>query len=228
MTQVKVCGITSLDDARRAVEQGAWAIGLIFHPASPRACPPETAEQIGAELRREVLVTGVFVNATLDDVALAADRCALGMLQLHGDEGPSYCREAARRSGAKVMKAAPVRDAAAVRSLEPFRVDYHLLDAHHPDRRGGTGATFDWELAAARRRSIPLVLSGGLTPDNVASGIAAVQPFAVDSASGTESTPGRKDERKLTAFFRAVASADRRGSATPETVEAAAAPRASA
>ena len=207
MTRVKVCGITRLDDARRAAELGAWAIGLIFHPGSPRACEPEAAEEIGSALRRQVEVTGVFVNSTLDDVTSAADRFSLSLLQLHGDEGPAFCREAARRTGCRVMKAARVKDAASIRELEPFRVDLHLLDAHRSGRRGGTGETFEWELAAAHDRSVPIVLSGGLTPDNVSFGIRAVRPFAVDSASGTEASPGRKDPRKLTAFFRAVEAA---------------------
>jgi phosphoribosylanthranilate isomerase len=208
VTNVKICGITTVDDARNAVELGAWAIGLVFDPHSPRACDPATAEAIGAELRRRTLVTGVFVNATLDEVALIADQCSLGMLQLHGDEGPAYCREAARRTGGKVVKAARVRDAAAVRALEPFRVDYHLLDAYSPGRRGGTGETFAWELAAARPGAVPLILAGGLTADNVGAGIAATRPYAVDTASGTESAPGRKDPAKVRAFFRAVAAAD--------------------
>ena len=213
MTRVKVCGITRLDDARRAVELGAWAVGLIFHPASPRACDAGAAEAIGSELRRQVHVTGVFVNSPLDEVALAADRFSLAMLQLHGDEGPAYCREAARRTGCKVMKAGRVKDAASIRALEPFRVDYHLLDAHRRGRRGGTGETFQWELAAAHDRSVPVVLSGGLNPENVGAGIAAVRPFAVDTASGTESSPGRKDRQKVTAFFRAVEAASERDSA---------------
>jgi phosphoribosylanthranilate isomerase len=208
MTRIKVCGLTEIGDARDAVELGAWAIGLIFHPASPRSCDLAAAEEIGAELRRRTVVTGVFVNSPMDEVVRIAERCSLGMLQLHGDEGPAFCREAARRTGCRVMKAAPVRDAASIRSLEPFRVDYHLLDAHVPDRRGGTGTTFQWELAARRPREIPMVLSGGLTPDHVGAGIAATLPFAVDTASGTESWPGRKDPAKVTAFFRAVEAAD--------------------
>jgi phosphoribosylanthranilate isomerase len=207
MTRVQTCGITTLADAQRAVDLGAWALGLIFWPGSPRACPPETAEEIGAAVKRQAELVGVFVNATLDEVALTADRCGLTVLQLHGDEGPAYCREAARRTGCKVMKAVRVGDAAALRALEPFRVDFHLLDAHVPGRRGGTGATFNWELASAHRGPVPVVLSGGLTPDNVAAAVAATGPFAVDTASGTESAPGRKDPAKLKAFFRAVSAA---------------------
>jgi len=206
---VKICGITRPDDARRAVDLGAWAIGLIFHPDSPRACPPEVAEEIGAELRREVTVTGVFVNRPLEDVVDLADRCSLSLLQLHGDEGPAYCREAARRTGARVIKAIPARDPAAVRRLSAFRTDYHLLDAYVPGQRGGTGKTFQWDYVRHHTRHVPLILSGGLNPDNVAEGITATRPFAVDSASGTEGPePGRKDPAKVQALFRAVEQAN--------------------
>lgn len=216
VTRVKVCGITSVDDAHLAVGLGAWAIGLIFADESPRACPLPVAEEIAAELRRQTLVTGVFVNATLDAIADAADRCSLAMLQLHGDEGPAFCREAARRTGAKVMKAVRMKDAASLRELEPFGVDYHLLDAYVAGRRGGTGETFAWDLASAHDRSVPLVLSGGLSADNVGEAIAAVRPFAVDTASRTEASPGRKDPAKLTAFFRAV---EERSTEAPRAAE---------
>jgi phosphoribosylanthranilate isomerase len=209
MTRVKVCGVARLEDARLAAELGAWAVGMVFHPPSPRACDPATAEAIGAELKRKAELAGVFVNHSLDEVAQLADRCGLTMLQLHGDEGPAYCREAARRTGCKVMKALPAKDAAAVRRLASYReVDLHMLDTHSATLRGGTGDTFEWELAAQHRGSVPLVLSGGLDPDNVAAAIGAVHPFAVDSASGTEAEPGRKDPARLRAFFRAVEQAD--------------------
>jgi phosphoribosylanthranilate isomerase len=214
MTRVKICGITGPEDALRAVGLGTWALGMIFWPASPRRCPLEQAEAIGAELHRKVELTGVFVNATLDEVASTADLCRLDLLQLHGDEGPAYCREAARRTGCRVMKAARVRDAARVRALRAFPTDFHLLDTHSERLQGGTGETFDWELARLHPRTPPLVLSGGLTPDNVGEAIAAVRPYAVDTASGTEAAPGRKDPAKLEAFFRAVEAADAR-SGTP-------------
>ena len=208
MTRVKICGITGPADARRAVELGAWALGMIFWPGSPRACAPEEAEAIGAELHRSAELTGVFVNATLDEVAAAADRHRLSLLQLHGDEGPVYCREAARRTGCRVMKAARVRDAAQVQALRAFPTDFHLLDTWSEHAPGGTGKSFDWELARLHPATPPVVLSGGLTPDNVGEAIEEVRPFAVDSASGTEAEPGRKDPAKLEAFFRAVAAAD--------------------
>jgi phosphoribosylanthranilate isomerase len=210
MTRVKFCGVTDPADARRVVDLGAWALGMIFWPGSPRACAVEDAEAIGAELHRRIELVGVFVNATLDEVARVADRCRLSMLQLHGDEGPAYCQEAARRTGAKVMKAARVHDAAQVRDLQRFHTDYHLLDAYSPRTPGGTGESFDWELARLHPGSPPVVLSGGLTADNVGAAIEAARPFAVDVASGTEAAPGRKDPAKLTAFARAVEAADAR------------------
>jgi phosphoribosylanthranilate isomerase len=203
--KVKICGTTNLEDARRAADLGAWAIGLIFYPDSLRRCRENEALEIASALRRRVEVVGVFVNATLDHVVDMADRVGLTMLQLHGDEGPSYCAEAGRRTGCEVIKAAQVRSQADLRALEPFHTDFHLLDAHSRDRRGGTGTTFDWELVRLRRSPQPLIVSGGLTPDNVAEAIAATRPFAVDVASGVEAEPGRKDPAKLEAFFTAAA-----------------------
>jgi phosphoribosylanthranilate isomerase len=203
--RVKICGITRREDAELSVEHGAWAIGLIFHEPSPRKADLQVAAEIGAALKRQVEVVGVFVNRELTEVAEIADACSLSVLQLHGDEGPVYCDEIRRRTGLKVMKAARVRDAASLQALNAFRtVDYHLVDAHHPDLAGGTGETFDWDLLRARRSKVPLVVSGGLTPDNVGEAIRRIHPFAVDTASGTEASPGVKDPAKVTAFFRAV------------------------
>jgi phosphoribosylanthranilate isomerase len=210
VTRVKICGVSDPADAGRVAELGAWALGMIFWPGSPRRCPLDAAEEIGATLHRRLQLVGVFVNATLDEVADTADRCNLTLLQLHGDEGPAYCQEAARRTGAKVMKAVRVRDPAHVQDLQRFHTDFHLLDAYSPRSPGGTGESFDWELARRHPSRPPMVLSGGLTPDNVATAIETARPFAVDVASGTEAAPGRKDPAKLTAFLRAVAAADER------------------
>ena len=203
--RIKICGITGLDDAKRAVEAGAWALGVILFPGSPRRCALPAAERIAAALRRQAEICGVFVNAPLDEVTGTADGLGLTMIQLHGDEGPAYCAEVARRTGAKVMKAARVRTGADVAAIERFHTDFHLLDAHQPGRWGGTGETFDWELVRQRRTSIPFVLSGGLTPENVGAAITATSPFAVDTASDTEARPGVKDPEKLRAFAAAVA-----------------------
>jgi phosphoribosylanthranilate isomerase len=204
--RIKLCGITSRDDALLAADAGAWAVGCILWPGSPRACDPAEAARIATALRRRTEVCGVFVNATLEHVAGLVDGIGLTMVQLHGDEGPAFCSEVARRTGAKVMKAARVRGLADIQALETFHTDYHLLDAYRSGMRGGTGETFDWELVSTRRSKIPLVLSGGLGPENVADAIAAVHPFAVDTASGIESSPGVKDPEKLAAFVEAVRS----------------------
>jgi phosphoribosylanthranilate isomerase len=206
MTRVKICGITTPGDAKLAVEAGAWAIGLIFAQPSPRRCDVGVASEIGRTMRRQVEVAGVFRNSPLDEVVELADLCSLTMVQLHGDEGPTYCAEAAHRTGLKVIKAARVRDRASVQALRAFRVavDYHLLDAFVEGVPGGTGETFRWDLAKERGPGPPLILSGGITADNVTGAIAGVHPYAVDSASGTEASPGVKDPAKVTALMRAV------------------------
>jgi phosphoribosylanthranilate isomerase len=198
--RVKFCGITRLEDALEAARLGAWAIGLNHHTASPRFCEPAAAVEISAAVRRQLEVVGVFVNPTLDEVVTAAEDESLTMLQLHGDEGAAFCREAARRTGCKVIKAIRVRSAADVQAAEAIRTDYHLLDAHRPGAHGGTGASFDWELLADRRSEVPLILAGGLTPANVDEAVATVHPYAVDVASGVESEPGVKDHALMAAF----------------------------
>jgi phosphoribosylanthranilate isomerase len=202
VVRIKFCGITGLDDAQCAVDAGAWALGMIFWPGSARACDPGEAQRIGARLRRSVELAGVFVNPALDEVAAYAETIPLSLVQLHGDEGPAFCSEVARRTGARVIKAVQARTAADVRGLERFHTDFHMLDAHAPGLRGGTGTTFDWKLINERRADVPLIVSGGLTPENVGAAIAATSPFAVDV--GTESEPGRKDPAKLEAFAAAV------------------------
>jgi phosphoribosylanthranilate isomerase len=204
--RVKVCGITRPEDAELAVELGAWALGFILWPGSPRAADPAVAAGIAEALRRRAELVGVFVNASLDEIAQAAEALHLSHVQLHGDEGPSFCAEAARRTGAKVIKAVRVASAADLQDLERFHTDFHLLDTAARGKRGGTGETWDWALAARRRRKTPAILSGGLTAENVAAGIAAVDPYAVDVASGVEAAPGVKDPAKLADFMAAAAS----------------------
>jgi len=204
MTNIKVCGMTSLADAEHAADLGVWAIGLIHHRDSSRFVEPEVAEEIGAALKRRCEVVGVFVNSPIEEIVQAAERENLTMLQLHGDEGPSFCAEAGRRTGAKVMKAVRVNSAADVRAAEAFRTDFHLFDAHRPHSPGGTGESFDWELLRDRRSQVPMVLAGGLTPENVVEAIEAANPFAVDVVTGVEAEPGRKDHAKVEAFIEAV------------------------
>jgi phosphoribosylanthranilate isomerase len=212
--RVKVCGITNLADAELACGLGAWALGMIFYESSPRRCSHAQAQVIAAALRRRVELCGVFVNASLAQIVDASEELGLTLIQLHGDEGPSFCAEVRRRSGARVIKAAQVSGSGDVRDLERYHVDFHLLDAHakasaRRGLRGGTGETFDWELLRARRSKVPLILSGGLHAENVAAAVRATHPYAVDSASGTESAPGRKDPHRMRAFFAALAGAER-------------------
>jgi len=210
-SRVKICGITDLHDAELAVELGAWAIGMVFYESSPRQCSIERARRITAALRRRVELCGVFVGASLEELTRRTEELELTMLQLHGDEGPAFCAEVARRTGAHVVKAIQMADIGDVRELERYHVDFHLADARakapgSQNLRGGTGETFDWALLAGRRSKTPLILSGGLDPGNVAEAIELVHPHAVDTASGTERAPGHKDKAKLRAFFAAVCS----------------------
>jgi len=209
-TKVKICGITDPADAQLAVELGAWAIGMIFYEGSPRSCSLEQAGVICAAQRRRAELCGVFVNATLPRIVEISEELGLTLLQLHGDEGPAFCSEAARRTGARIVKAEQVSGPSDIQDLERFHTDFHLLDARSAAKgreglRGGTGESFDWGLVAARRSRVPLILSGGLTSENVAEAIAVTRPFAVDSASGTEASPGHKDPARLRELFDAVA-----------------------
>ena len=205
--RTKICGITRLEDAEAAALAGAWAIGLNHWPGSPRVIEPGVAEEIGAVMKRRVGVVGVFVNATLDEIAAAAERAELGYVQLHGDEGPSFCSEVARRTGAKVIKAFRVRSSAELRGAGAFHTDFHLFDAYRPGTPGGTGESFDWELVRRRRSprsgGVPAIVAGGLTPDNVAQAIADSNPWAVDVAGGVEveGKPGIKDHDLIRRFI---------------------------
>ena len=208
--RVKICGITRLEDAEAAVEAGAWALGFILWPGSKRACDPATAAAIARRMRRRAELVGVFVNPALDELADAADLIGLTHLQLHGEEGPAFAAEAARRTGCKIIKAVSVRSGADLQAVETFRTaDFHLLDTGHAALRGGTGETWDWRLLGSRRSAVPKILSGGLTAENVAAGIEAVRPYAVDVASGVEvpGEPGVKDHDRVRAFIAAAQAA---------------------
>jgi phosphoribosylanthranilate isomerase len=198
MARVKFCGITRLEDAELAASLDAWAIGFILWPGSKRAADPAVAAGIARAVRRRLELVGVFVTPTLDEVVHAAEGIGLTHVQLHGDEGPAFCTAVAERTGARVIKALRVSSGADIRAAERFHTDLHLLD-------GSGGRTWDWDLIRQRRSRAPVVLAGGLTPENVADGIAAVRPFAVDVASGVESEPGIKDPAKMEAFAAAAA-----------------------
>jgi phosphoribosylanthranilate isomerase len=198
--RVKICGVTRLEDAVLAAELGAWAVGMVFAPQSRRRATVTEAEAIGAALRRRVELAGVFANESLGRVAELAERVGLTLIQLHGDEGPAFCAEVARRTGARVIKAACVQGTFTIRDLERFHTDFHLLDGP----RGGSGVPFDWSLASVRRSKVPLIVAGGLDADTVADAIRELRPYAVDVAGGVEAAPGIKDRDRLRAFLDAA------------------------
>jgi phosphoribosylanthranilate isomerase len=203
--RVKICGITRLEDAELAATLGAWAIGFNFWPGSKRHVDSGVAAGIARVVRRRIDVVGVFVNQPLDEIAGLVDVLGLDHVQLHGDEGPSFCQAVAQRTGAKVIKAARIAHAADLKDMDRFHTDLHLLDAPAQEGEfGGTGKTWDWGLLRQRRNRIPFLLAGGLTPDNVAEAITTAQPWGIDVASGVEDAPGVKSEAKLRALFEAV------------------------
>ncbi|MGA2470593.1 MAG: phosphoribosylanthranilate isomerase [Solirubrobacteraceae bacterium] len=202
--RVKICGVTGLDDALAAVELGAWAVGMVFYEPSPRCATVAEAERIGAALRRRVELAGVFVNASLAEITDVCERVGLTLVQLHGDEGPAFAGEVARRTGARTIKAARAQGPGTLQDLERFHTDFHLLDSYSAELRGGTGERFDWSLLRARRSAVPLILSGGLDAEHVGAAIAATHPFAVDVSSGVEESPGVKDRARLREFFEAA------------------------
>ena len=200
--RVKICGITNVEDARLAVEAGADLIGLNFYPPSPRYISESTAREIRAALPATVLSVGVFVNAEREHIATLAERLDLHAVQFHGDETHADCSGWSQKTikAARIGSEDPLDLAL---EWEAYPTDYILLDTYRPGRYGGTGETFAWEhvanLTAAQRQRI--ILAGGLTPENVTAAVQAVRPWAVDVASGVESTPGRKDPEKLRAFI---------------------------
>ena len=200
MVKVKICGITNIGDALHACACGADALGFVFYAKSPRCIESEQARGIIAALPPFVASVGLFVNERLGRIEEVAAFCGLGMIQLHGDEPPESCRIPGRR----VIKALRVRDAGSLARAAEYEVAGLLLDAWVPGAYGGTGRSFNWELAERIARHRPVILAGGLTAENVAAAVAAVAPYAVDVSSGVEAAPGVKDPAKVAAFIRAA------------------------
>lgn len=201
MTRIKVCGIRRREDALLAVELGANALGFVFWPNSPRAIDLTAAREIIDSVPPFVETVGVFVNQRPADVQQMAVRVRLSAVQLHGDEDARGYADCALR----VIKALPVGPGFTMAAVEGVPPDVTvLLDAHDPVRRGGTGRPIEWSVAEAAARVRPVILSGGLTPDNVRQAVNMVRPYAVDVSSGVERAPGVKDESKLRAFFAAL------------------------
>lgn len=202
--KIKICGITNQEDAETAVHEGADALGFVFYSQSPRYVEPAVAKQIIRRLPPFVLAVGVFVNQDLDTVRGLFDDCGLALAQLHGDESPDFCDSLKR----PVLRALRLRDRRSFLALAEFRgrmgVRGFVVDAFAERVYGGTGHTTDWSLAGEVAKCVPILLAGGLTPENVQEAIRQVQPYGVDVSSGVEQSPGRKDSAKMRAFIQSV------------------------
>ena len=196
--KIKICGITNEADANAAVHAGADALGFNFYEGSPRYVEPGRVADIVAGLAPFVVPVGVFVNAPVDVVGEVCENTGIQVAQLHGDESPGFCRALNR----PVIKALRVRDESWQSDAASYSVGAVLLDTFVEDRYGGTGLTFDWGLVEGSPHRV--ILSGGLNPDNVAEAVRCVRPYGVDTGSGVEREPGRKDHGKIRAFVEAA------------------------
>jgi phosphoribosylanthranilate isomerase len=194
MTQIKICGITRIEDALCAAASGADAVGFIFHEASPRYIAPERAREIIAALPAELVKVGVFVNRNAEEVVQTVEDCGLDLIQLHGDESPEYCL---RFPPKRVIKAVFLRAPEELPAFDAYEVRAFLMDTRDAGRYGGTGKRADWELATRLGKSHPLILAGGLDIGNIGEALSAVAPGAVDINSGCERTPGIKDHDRM-------------------------------
>ncbi len=201
--KVKICGMTSLEDALMAVGFGADAVGFVFYRKSPRFVTERLVKSI--VLPPFVSKVGVFVDETAEKINRIADACRLDTIQLHGDESPAFCRKLRRR----VVKAIRLRNAQSLELLPRYEVDGFLLDAYAEKIPGGTGLTCDWRLAQRARKFGPVILAGGLNPGNVEDAVNQVQPYGVDVCSGVEKSPGIKDRVKVRDFILAARKAMR-------------------
>lgn len=197
MVKVKICGLTCVEDALAAVEAGADALGFVFDRGRHQVTP-EQARAIIAALPPFVSIVGVFVNEDAAVVRQTAKFCQLDTLQFQGEESPDYCASFSRR----VIKGFKIKDEASLKRLAEYAVAAYLLDSYVAGQSGGTGRSFNWELARGLSASRPIILAGGLTPANVSRAISVVQPFAVDVSSGVENESGRKDPQKMIDFVR--------------------------
>jgi phosphoribosylanthranilate isomerase len=204
MTRVKICGITSAEDASAAVEAGASALGLVFVPGTPRFVRPDAASRILQGLPPFVAAVGVFMDQPLEEVLAVVATLKLHAVQLHGNEPEAL----SRRLPVPVIRAIRVRDAESLRSIGSYPAQAFLLDAYVEGQPGGTGTLSPWDLALQAKGRAPIILSGGLRPENVGDAVRLVRPFAVDVSSGVERLPGRKDYRKVREFIANVRHAD--------------------
>lgn len=202
MTKVKICGITNLEDASLSAKFGADALGFNFYQKSPRYIAPENAREIIEQLPAEILKVGVFVNESLEKIAEIAETAKLDALQLHGEETPEFAKELKAQTNLEIIKAFRVSPEFKPEDVLQYEVEAILLDAYNPKEHGGTGETFDWEIAKKVQEIFPkMYLAGGISTDNTATAIRIVKPFALDSCSCLESAKGKKDKVKVINFL---------------------------
>ncbi len=208
-TRIKICGLTCINDAIEAIRLGADALGFIFVEESPRHVKPEAVACITAQLPPFVSRVGVFKDHDPEWIRKIVHLCRLHIVQLHGEESPEYCHDL----GLDYIKAFRIKDEGSLETLQYYSNTANkrtfLLDTFVPDKAGGTGKTFDWHLARMATAFGPIILSGGIHPGNVGQAIAQVRPFAIDTCSGVEIAPGKKDIKKLEALVDQVNKADR-------------------
>ena len=201
MIEVKICGITNIEDALAAASAGADALGFVFHPASPRYVTPGRVREIIGSLPAAVCTVGVFVNLAAAEVLQIAELCGLDFIQLHGGETQDYCRRFPRE---RLIKALSFRSEEEFAAMADYPVRAILVDAHDPVRFGGTGKTCDWNLARKAAARHPLILAGGLGTKNILAALEAVHPLAVDISSGVEAAPGKKDHEKIRSIIASI------------------------
>jgi phosphoribosylanthranilate isomerase len=201
MAQIKICGITNIEDGLAAALAGADALGFVFHPASPRYVTPGRVREIIGSLPSGLCTVGVFVNLAAEEVLQIAELCGLDFIQLHGSETREYCR---RFPLERLIKALSFRSDGEFSSMADYPARAFLVDAHDPVHFGGTGKTCDWNLAGKAAARHPLILAGGLREANIIAALEAVRPLAVDISSGVEAQPGKKDHEKIRSVIAAV------------------------
>ena len=206
MTRIKICGITNLDDGLEAIEAGVDALGFVFVPNTPRYITPSQAKLVIKQLPPFITNVGLFVDSEIDEIEDIVNHCKLDAVQLHGNESPEMCSQISLQT--KVIKSFHVKKELQVlrNEIENYRVDAYLLDTFIKGKAGGTGQTFDWRIAEGLSQRI--ILAGGLTPNNIGTAIAQLQPYGVDVSSGVEKSPGKKDTNKIHSFVRQVRKAN--------------------
>jgi len=205
--KIKICGITNLADAHLAVKNGAWALGFVFYGKSPRFVLPEKVSEIVKSVPENILKTGVFVNQSFDEIEQIQTQSDINVIQLHGDESPEFCLEIYEKLNLPVIKAFRVGEDFDVKTIAAYKnkIFAALLDAYSPSKYGGTGKTFNYEIAVkAACLDIPIIVAGGITPENIKGILEKTNPFALDISSGVELSKGLKDKSKLEKLFKAV------------------------